>query len=127
MSDTLPELPHHPEHNWVWTALEQQAILAYGESCYSAGIEAGRAQAVDVSAIERELIIECERAIKQHAEFLLTGVSTAAHGGSHDTCFGHILRKHLAAHPPERAEPVAPAFGIIDPDYARVTSRPEVE
>lgn len=48
----------------------------------------------DLSALENDLIRECERAISQRDEFLKTSVSTAGHGGSHDTCFGFILRKH---------------------------------
>jgi len=43
------------------------------------------------------LIIECERAMRQRDEFLRTGISTAGHGGSHDTCFGTIVRNALAA------------------------------
>jgi hypothetical protein len=46
------------------------------------------------AALETALIAECERAMKQRDEFQRTGVSTAAHGGSHDTLFGHILRQH---------------------------------
>lgn len=38
---------------------------------------------------------ETERAIKQQNEWLLTGVSTAGHGGSHDTCFALIFRTFL--------------------------------
>jgi hypothetical protein len=48
------------------------------------------------AALEFDLIAECERAMKQRDEFKATGVSTAAHGGSHDTLFGFILRKHLS-------------------------------
>jgi len=40
-----------------------------------------------------ELIKEHERAIKQRDSFILTGVSTASHGGSHDTCFKHVIRR----------------------------------
>lgn len=43
--------------------------------------------------LERALILECERAMQQRDEFLKTGISTAGHGGSHDTCFGAILHK----------------------------------
>ena len=38
------------------------------------------------------LIQEHERAIKQRDAYLLTGISTASHGGSHDTCFEHIVK-----------------------------------
>jgi hypothetical protein len=46
------------------------------------------------AALETALIVECERAMKQRDEFHRTGISTASHGGSHDTIFGHILRQH---------------------------------
>lgn len=39
------------------------------------------------------LLQEHERAIKQRDTYLLTGVSTASHGGSHDTCFAHIVKQ----------------------------------
>lgn len=45
--------------------------------------------------LSHDLLVECERAIKQRDEFLRTGVSTAGHGGSHDTCFDYIVRRHL--------------------------------
>jgi hypothetical protein len=48
-----------------------------------------------VDAISHDLVVETERAIKQRDEWLKTGVSTASHGGSHDTIFGVILRRHL--------------------------------
>ena len=32
---TLP-LPHHPEHNFLWTELEKQAITAYATKCVAA-------------------------------------------------------------------------------------------
>ena len=48
-----------------------------------------------ISALERELISECERAMAQREEFIKTGFSTAGHSGSHDTCFGVILEKHI--------------------------------
>ncbi len=51
----------------------------------------------DLSALEHDLIVECERAMKQRDEYLRTGISTAAPGQSHDTIFGFILRKHLGA------------------------------
>ena len=47
------------------------------------------------------LIAECERAMAQRDEYLKTGVSTASHGGSHDTRFHDILRN----------------FGVGDPQY----------
>lgn len=39
------------------------------------------------------LLQEHERAIKQRDTFILTGKSTASHGGSHDTCFKHIVEQ----------------------------------
>lgn len=42
-----------------------------------------------------KLVAECERAMKQRDEYQSTGKSTAAHGGSHDTAFGFILREQL--------------------------------
>lgn len=39
------------------------------------------------------LLQEHERAIKQRDTYLLTGISTASHGGSHDTCFSHIIKQ----------------------------------
>lgn len=42
-----------------------------------------------------DLVIECERAMRQRDEFLKTGNSKCSHGGSHDTCFGIIVRRHL--------------------------------
>lgn len=53
---------------------------------------------VDLEALINEITAEHERAVRQQNLFLETGVSTAKHGGSHDTCFNHILRKHLDAH-----------------------------
>lgn len=41
----------------------------------------------------KDLLQEHERAIKQRDTFVLTGISTASHGGSHDTCFGHIVKQ----------------------------------
>lgn len=48
-----------------------------------------------VEALDKELIIECERAMKQRNGWLDTNVSTASHGGSHDTCFGALVRRWL--------------------------------
>lgn len=39
------------------------------------------------------LLQEHERAIKQRDTFILTGISTASHGGSHDTCFKYIVEQ----------------------------------
>jgi len=47
-------------------------------------------------ALNRELVLESERAIEQRDKFLITGKSTAGHGGSHDTCFSTIVRKYFA-------------------------------
>lgn len=47
------------------------------------------------SPLQHDLVIECERAMKQRDEYLRTKVSTAGHGGSHDTCFTAILRNHI--------------------------------
>lgn len=52
-------------------------------------------KALDWDALNRDLVLECERAIRQRDKCLETGVSTASHGGTHDTCFEAILRKHL--------------------------------
>lgn len=49
----------------------------------------------DFNAIVQALVLESERAIEQRDEYQRTGVSTAGHGGSHDTCFEVILRCHL--------------------------------
>ena len=90
-----------------------QRILHVGGRTNAAGyIEFGSVQAVaallfqfardqpkvDLEALGKEINAEHERALNQQNLFLKTGVSTAAHGGSHDTCFNHILRKHLDAH-----------------------------
>jgi hypothetical protein len=48
-----------------------------------------------VDELNHELVLETERAIRQRDEYLRTGVSTAGHGGSHDTCFPAILRKYV--------------------------------
>lgn len=48
-----------------------------------------------VDLLVKELLQEHERAINQRDTFILTGKSTASHGGSHDTCFKHIVEKHL--------------------------------
>lgn len=48
-----------------------------------------------IDALVDDLVKETERAIGQRDEFLKTGVSTAGHGGSHDTCFAVIIRKHM--------------------------------
>jgi hypothetical protein len=45
-------------------------------------------------ALSTALQIEHERAVRQRDDFLRTGVSTTGHGGSHDTCFDFILRRH---------------------------------
>jgi hypothetical protein len=50
----------------------------------------------DFDNLLKDLTIETERAIKQHARWVATGKSTASHGGSHDTCFGFILAKYIA-------------------------------
>lgn len=42
-----------------------------------------------------DLIKETERAISQRDAFKASGTSTAGHGGSHDTCFGEILRRYI--------------------------------
>ena len=52
---------------------------------------------IKLDEISNELIFETERAIKQRDEYLKTGISTASHGGSHDTCFGFILNKHFGS------------------------------
>lgn len=39
------------------------------------------------------LLVENERAIKQRDSFVLTGISTASNGGSHDTCFRYIVEQ----------------------------------
>lgn len=49
-----------------------------------------------LDVLNHALVVETERAINQRDEFLRTGVVTAGHGGSHDTCFPAILRKHVA-------------------------------
>lgn len=50
---------------------------------------------IDFDALDKELIIECERAMKQRDVWLQTKISNASHGGSHDTCFGTILRRYF--------------------------------
>lgn len=61
-----------------------------------------------MDALMLDLVIEVERAMRQHDEFLKTGVSTASHGGSHDTCFPAILRKHrVTCAPTPQQEPQA--------------------
>jgi hypothetical protein len=62
-----------------------------------------------LNAITTDLVAETERAIAQRDKFKETGISTASHGGSHDTCFETILRKHLVAH-----QPVVDAKGVLD-------------
>jgi hypothetical protein len=63
---------------------------------------------VEFRALEHDLIQECERAMEQRDVYLKTGVSTAANGGSHDTCFGHILQKHFR----QEVEPVGHIYTI---------------
>jgi hypothetical protein len=53
----------------------------------------------DFASLEHDLIVGCERAMRQRDEYTKTGVSTAGHGGSHDTCFGMILRKYVTVLP----------------------------
>lgn len=55
----------------------------------------GEVQDPLIEALIDDLVKEAERAIGQRDEFLKTGVSTAGHGGSHDTCFSFIIRKHV--------------------------------
>jgi hypothetical protein len=59
------------------------------------------------AALVNELVAELERAIRQRDEFQRTGISTASHGGSHDTCIGVILRKYL---------PELKSLGVTKPD-----------
>ena len=58
------------------------------------------AQGVMVVEVTPDLLkaleIECERAIGQRDKYKETGVSTASHGGSHDTCFRTILESFAA-------------------------------
>lgn len=49
----------------------------------------------DFDNLLKDLTIETDRAIKQHARWVATGKSTASHGGSHDTCFAFILTKYI--------------------------------
>lgn len=49
-----------------------------------------------LDSLTAALVAECERAMAQRDKFRETGVSTASHGGSHDTLFGQILREHTA-------------------------------
>lgn len=65
-----------------------------------------------IDALEMALIAECERAMLQRDEFKRTGVSTASHSGSHDTCFGLILRSHGVASTP--VEPMKAAGSAVD-------------
>lgn len=78
-------------HRWHTPKL----IQSYGDARELAGWNA----AIEWSAKNEALIDACvretERAIRQRDEFLKTGVSTAHHGGSHDTCFGHIIAAAL--------------------------------
>ena len=67
-------------------------------------LRASHGQAPAAEALQADLVAECERAMRQREEFLKTGVSTASHGGSHDTCFPAILRKHGV---------IAPAAGAV--------------
>lgn len=62
------------------------------------------------------LVLETERAIKQRDKFLETGVVTASHGGSHDTCFGPIVRKFMAELCEEKA---VPALDLIRGMFVR--------
>lgn len=61
--------------------------------------------------LQKALIFETERAIKQRDLYLETGVSTASHGGSHDTCFGAIMRQH--------AEPISAAINNFIDDVVK--------
>ena len=65
------------------------------------------------ASLNLALVLETERAIKQRDEFLKTGISTAALGGSHDTCFAAIVRRHIAMLAASPAAPAADA-GIVD-------------
>ena len=72
----------------IWTRAEQPAP------------QAGAAEVEKwVASLSNELDRETERAISQRDVFLKTGVSTASHGGSHDTCFSYIIRQHLTTFP----------------------------
>lgn len=64
--------------------------------------------ALALDTLERSLIIEFERAMRQRDAYAKTGVSTAGHVGSHDTCIGHILRTHFALQPT-----TAPLYTVI--------------
>lgn len=48
-----------------------------------------------IEELNNAIQIEHERAIRQRDEFIKTGISTASHGGSHDTCFKFIIKEHL--------------------------------
>jgi hypothetical protein len=50
---------------------------------------------VDLKSLSHDLVVETERAMEQRDRWKQTNVSTASHGGSHDTCFEVILRKYI--------------------------------
>jgi hypothetical protein len=66
-----------------------------------------------LAALSLALVMETERAIRQRDEFLRTGVSTASQGGSHDTCFPAIIRKHVL--PLIQAQPFNMVQGGVQP------------
>lgn len=123
-TDALPPLPEEIEHavcaisphllalakRWAANTVHSYQFANEAERLVRGAVRAALAaqqgaqvpQATD--ELERALIAECERAMLQRDEFLRTGVSTAAHGGSHDTLFGHILRK-FSASPQAPAQP----------------------
>jgi hypothetical protein len=75
----------HPVPERARAALAKQAPV---QTSAGSGAEITKEQVED-------LIIETERAINQRDVFSKTGISTALRGGSHDTCFGAILRRHF--------------------------------
>lgn len=55
--------------------------------------------------LNHDIQLEHERALTQRDTFQQTGVSTAGHGGSHDTCFLYIIRRYLQDNPPRLYPP----------------------
>jgi hypothetical protein len=73
----------------------------------------------DVDNLLKDLTIETERAIYQRDKFQQTGVSTASHGGSHDTCFGFILAKYIESDVPSKFGLGVEQFLSLDEDTRR--------
>lgn len=51
---TLPPLPTHPDHNFLWSPMESDAIRAYGLACRKQALEEAKKACRGVGPLECE-------------------------------------------------------------------------